>query len=1179
MNSSLRPSLALRRLTAARASLVLLFLPVSFSLAQLAPGSAATAADLAKYDRNKNGVLDPAELAAKQADEARARAAVAAASPGDAKPTEEVVSLSPFEVVSDTKGYYGANTMSGTRFNSKLEDLASSVTVMTKEQMQDFGMLDINDIFLYTASTEGTGTFTDLTVDRNGSVSDNVQLDPANANRVRGIAAANISLGNIETMGRVPIDPIAVDAIELSRGPNANVFGLGNPSGTVNQVAAAANLTRDRTSAQFRADSYDGYRTSLDLNRVVKKGVLAVRASAVYQHDGFVRKPSGVDTERYNGMVKYQPFKNTTISGSYSYFHQYGTRPNFSNPRDSLSYWVQSGKPTWDPIAQVVHVNGTTIGAGGVGTTTPIVNATGLPDYFNMTFTGQNHSYLFIDQGGIGLFAAPTTFGSLATGPISGAQGVRFVSASPAAGTNLGKFLNQPLFTTTPSIKDKSIYDWTAINLASVNRDWDRAITSNVQLDQVFLSTQRHTLVGQVSAMREDSLRYRRDYVGIANDNGQSGQLLIDVNEKLLDGTANPYFLRPYIGQDQPRTTYQPAKWDTYRAQLGYKLDLTHEGGLLKWLGSHQLSAYDEYKYRINRRYSYREAILDAQPWIAAGLSRGNQSAITGGPAAALAITRSYLRYYVGDNQGANIDYAPGDFKAGSYPFVYGNYTLAGGVPVAGSGTFVRNPAQVGLAAVTDSTGAGINSKTILKTLGGVIQSHFLDDHLVTTFGIREDKQYQKAGSAPQLLNADGTTFNFDSIDHWTLGDYKFNSGKTKQQGYVVRPFRGASFIGQIDQQGAPGHFLASALNGLSLTYNRSDSFKPQDPKINLFFKPLPNPSGTGKDYGFGLNLFDGRVVVRFNHYENQQLNKSGGDAGTIAQRVTRTDVTSTGVFLLAARATDWVTAVNPAFTAAQVQAEVAKQIGLSVEVQNALIAGFNAGTISSTQDVTAKGNELEINFNPTKNWTIAASGTDTRSFNSNVSTDIQQWIDQRMPIWTTIKDQRTGALWWTTSYSGGVTAAANYATFVDTPFNVVRQQEGKSNPQIRRYAAKASTNYRLAGISDNRWLKSTSIGGALRWESPGAIGYYGAQKLPAVITSLDANNPIYDKAHLYADLNLSYSTRLFANKIGTRFQLNVRNVQESGRLQPVAAYPDGTPNAYRIVDPRQFIFTVTFDL
>jgi hypothetical protein len=44
-------------------------------------------------------------------------------------------------------------------------------------------------------------------------------------------------------------------------------------------------------------------------------------------------------------------------------------------------------------------------------------------------------------------------------------------------------------------------------------------------------------------------------------------------------------------------------------------------------------------------------------------------------------------------------------------------------------------------------------------------------------------------------------------------------------------------------------------------------------------------------------------------------------------------------------------------------------------------------------------------------------------------------------------------------------------------------------------------------------------------------------------------------------------------------FRLNVRNVQEDGRLQPINAGPDGEPNSYRIVAPRQFIFSATFDL
>src|SRR5262249_46408186 len=129
--------------------------------AQVAANTATDPATLAKYDKNKNGRLDPDEQAALEADQKKLAAVDTTSSTAnsgnssDDSRSGEVVSLSPFEVVSETKGYYASNTMSGTRFNSKIEDLASSITVVTKEQMSDFAMLDINDVFLYTANTEG----------------------------------------------------------------------------------------------------------------------------------------------------------------------------------------------------------------------------------------------------------------------------------------------------------------------------------------------------------------------------------------------------------------------------------------------------------------------------------------------------------------------------------------------------------------------------------------------------------------------------------------------------------------------------------------------------------------------------------------------------------------------------------------------------------------------------------------------------------------------------------------------------------------------------------------------------------------------------------------------------------------------------------------------------------------
>lgn len=45
------------------------------------------------------------------------------------------------------------------------------------------------------------------------------------------------------------------------------------------------------------------------------------------------------------------------------------------------------------------------------------------------------------------------------------------------------------------------------------------------------------------------------------------------------------------------------------------------------------------------------------------------------------------------------------------------------------------------------------------------------------------------------------------------------------------------------------------------------------------------------------------------------------------------------------------------------------------------------------------------------------------------------------------------------------------------------------------------------------------------------------------------------------------------------RIQLNVQNALESGRLQVVGVNPDGQPYNFRIVYPRQFVLTTTFDL
>jgi hypothetical protein len=1178
---------------------------------QRAPDAAVDAATLAKYDQNKNGVLDPAEQAAYEADRNRNADSVVGTTATNSE-KGEVVMMSPFEVVSDTRGYFATNSMSGTRFNSKIEDMGASITIMTKQQMQDFAMLDINDVFLYTAGAEGTGTFTDYTMDRNGQLTDNVQNNPTQANRMRGISSANISYGNYQTMGRVPIDPLIVDGVEISRGPNANVFGLGNASGTVNQIPISANLTRNLNHAEFRADSYEGYRSALDFNRVLKKDVLAIRANGAFQHEGFVRKPSGVNTVRYDGMIKYQPFKKTAISAAFLHYRMNGNRPNYTPPRDYVSYWLNSGRPGWDPLLQVVHVNGQTIGNGGIGTTTPITADASVPDYFTRAGTMQTRGNLFIDQTGVAYWTAPNTNNPTSNPftPAANNQTIRLMQSSAGPGTNgatVGRIGNQPLFTTTPSVSSKDIYDWSDVNLSSVNRLMDRTDTYNVQLDQLFFNTPIHTLAAQFGFFREDSQRYKRTPIGDSGTSGQTGQLFVDVNERLLDGSPNPFFGRPYIGVTEPVARWTPAKWDTYRAQLAYKLDLRQQKNWLKWLGLQQFSAYDEYKYQVTRQYAFRDVLTSDHSWTATGLTgfaanqaRAVQSNVPNGPQAGANIVRQYYRYYVGDASGGNVDYAPSTYKYGSYPFVWGGYTIANGVPVAGSGVFVRDPATLAEMATTDQTGGNNNLKQIIKTPGAVLQSHFLNDQIVTTLGVREDRVYSKFGAAPQQLVGNNTQHDYANDNHWAAGDYRFNSGKTKTYQAVVRPFRDVEFLRSNAEHGTGvARFLGELVRNAQFYYNRSDNFIPQVPAVDLYLNPLPNVTGVGRDYGMWLTMFDNRLSVRINRYDNKQLNVRDGDANTVAQRVLRLDLDiSSDAYQLYDRADAWFRLLNPTWSDVQVRQAVADQMKIPIGTYDALVTNFRAGTIAATNDIVAKGTEIEINYNPTKFWTVVTSVAEKRSINMNVSNAVQQWIDQRMPVWTSIVDPNTNPslgtgqaqgwaatpdnpnhLWWLHNYGGSQTASQNYASFVDAPYQVIKQQEGKSKPSVRRYDFKLSTTYQLVGITENRFLRNVMIGGAVRWEDKGAIGYYGKQSLPAVITELDPNRPVYDKAHAYFDGVVSYRTHLWANRVATTFQLNVRNIQESGRLQPIGAFPDGTPNAYRIVDPRQFIFTVTFDM
>jgi outer membrane receptor protein involved in Fe transport len=1035
---------------------------------------------------------------------------------------DEVLVLSPFEVTGDNVGYYAPNTLSGTRLNSELRDLGASISVITKQQMEDFAMLDANDLFLYELGTEGTGNYTEFAFDRNGYPLDSTSLEPGSSNRIRGVSSANTARGNFETSGRVPVDPINIDSVEISRGPNSSIFGLGNSGGTINVVPSSANLSRNRASTQFRADSYGGYRASVDLNRVLMKDKLAVRGSAVYQHDGFERKPSGTDSVRLNGMARYRPFKYTTVSASFESYRIHGRRPNTTLPRDTLTAWRNAGSPTWNPLTQRLNFNGVP-SALTYTSSSSAANGVEQLGYFRIMPFSSTSLMLIEKDGSVPYWGQPA--GTTNTNP--GARNQNYFNVIPLSPVELVMGFSEPGLFNDLSLTDKGIYDWTSINIAAMNYLQESTNTAHLELEQFFLNTPRQILGLQVGFYREDSDKLRRDLAGGSTSTRSTGAIYVDVNEYLPDGSPNPNLMRPYIGLWTPRSYESPLLRESYRAQLAYRLDLEREGGALRWLGRHQLAGYAEYKNNEVKTISYKDAMTSDHSFIAPGTARG----LTPG-----AIPNSHFRFYVGDNIGQNVDYAPASMVWGTYPYVWGN---------ARTGAITTETATLG-PAVSSASG----NRQILKTRGLMLQSHLLNNRVVTTFGVRNDRNYNRL-TKPIVFLPDGVNIDMDTFNQYRDGDWEFGEGPTKTAGIVVKPTQ-----------------------WLSLHMNKSDSFRPALAATNLMLEHVADPSGRGEDYGFSLNLYKGKLVTRVNYYTTTQIRARNGDSRTISNRARQIDFDKGGgsgtTFNLIPVATGWVERANPTWTQAQVAAEVARIVQLDPEY----IAALPEEQLVETEDVSARGQELEIFYSPSDNWSVKFNLTRQESINSALSPGITNYLNARMPVWTSIIDPETGLNWWKSNYPTR-SAETWFTGVVQPPMELAQAEQGKSRPQIRKYRANLLTSYRLSGLTDHRILKNFRVGGALRWEDKGAIGYYG---LGDPITRLDRTRPIYDKAHLYPDAFVSYRARLFANKVSTTFQLNVRNLTEGGRLQPIRANPDGMPNTYRIIDPRQFILTSTFD-
>lgn len=273
---------------------------------------------------------------------------------------EEVYELDPFTVQTsaDEDSYLASQTLAGSRIRTDVRDLSTAISLITEQFIQDVAATDSESLLTYTLGTEVgglSGNFSGLEPG-GGEVESNALLTPQSNTRVRGLAAADNTRGFFLT--DIPWDSFNVDRVEIQRGPNSILFGVGSPAGIVNANLIPA-VFDDFAEVRLVLDDYGSIRGEFDLNRVLVDDVLAVRFSAMSERKKFMQSNNYEDDERLFGAANFRPKlfgpnNPTNLRASYEVGDIDANRPRFTPPEDRISPFFTSGPSAADGLNQQI---------------------------------------------------------------------------------------------------------------------------------------------------------------------------------------------------------------------------------------------------------------------------------------------------------------------------------------------------------------------------------------------------------------------------------------------------------------------------------------------------------------------------------------------------------------------------------------------------------------------------------------------------------------------------------------------------------------------------------------------------------------------------------------------------------------------------------------------------------
>lgn len=451
---------------------------------------------------------------------------------GTRNAADATVVLSPFVVSTDTDtGYQASSTLAGSRVRTNLVDLGAPISVMTADLLNDLGAVNIQEAIGFATGVENVQDSLDPSV----ATGDADQRRP-NETRVRGIGAASITRNYFPTSIR--IDTYNSSRLDISRGPNSILFGLGSPAGVINTTTQRAEF-RNFGGVEVRVDLEDSHRFAFRLNREIVPQKLAVFVAGLHEQTKDWQAPSMDHQNRGYIALQARPFPQTTITADYENYWNYRQLPRSRMIFDGVTPWINAGRPTWAP-GQAVNAS-----------------------YF--VLTGNNLNPVYVESGSLG---AVTQFDNRSN-------------------------------TVRTKAPHELLTGGDAFQVSLAEKYFPRQINftgnaSYAELDgQVFEATLEQRIgLNFTAAIAFNREEYGNQLVDLIGGSITASILYADPNRFLRDGQPNPNVGRYYL-EVVSRSPYDESATDTWQFTSNYDFDLRRAS---KWFGHHRFSTLASYQ-------------------------------------------------------------------------------------------------------------------------------------------------------------------------------------------------------------------------------------------------------------------------------------------------------------------------------------------------------------------------------------------------------------------------------------------------------------------------------------------------------------------------------------------------------------------------------------------------------